>query len=718
MSPEQAHGRPADARSDIFSLGVVLHEAISGRRAFQGDTAAALLSSVLRDDPPALRTLVPGTPRAVERCVARCLEKDPQRRYQNAADLRAALEDAREDLGAPESTGISGSGVATAAAPGQLPRRAPRLFGYVIASLAFGATGFLAAGGLRPAAVLTPSYRPFITEATSAIQPVWSPDGRTLAYLAAIDGQQHIYVRGIDAAQSTLVTKEPVTSTPFWSPDGSRIYFTRASDGHLVSVGAAGGEPQLVAGTVEAKGDDRATRPQGGIRACISPDGRTIVFSRGQAGNIRLWSLDTATGDSRPLEASGIPQTFVNVQGLAFSPNGQTLAALASTTAANQSRGIWLISWPGGSARHLLPDAQYLAAFPSISWMPDNRRVVMSGYPLHGGTSRLLIADTVAATLTPLTGGKDTDGSPSVSPDGSRIAFVSQRSGMDLVQFPVDGGPPEPLLATSRSESYPDRSASGMLAYVTDAAGSPVIRLRSGTDPWARAIGGASERDQDRATQPSEVRLSPDGQRVAVGTYAADHLIWIYPTAGGTPVRLDQESTDQHGPSWSPDGNSIAYRRLLKGNWEIVKAPLGGGPVVRLDVANPGGGATDWSPTGQWIAHQRPEGMQLVSADGATKRVLAGLRSSSFRFSRDGSRLFAVRRGEDQHWELTIWDVAAGRQLRAIALPLASSADLQGLTLSPDDSRIIVGAGTNTSDIWLLEQFEPPSPPWTRWLRW
>jgi Tol biopolymer transport system component len=259
-------------------------------------------------------------------------------------------------------------------------------------------------------------------------------------------------------------------------------------------------------------------------------------------------------------------------------------------------------------------------------------------------------------------------------------------------------------------------SASGLLAYVTDADGYPSVRLRAAADSWSRAL--VEQASSSETPPPGEVRLSPDGRRVAVASYGEKHVIWIYPTAGGTPVRLDSESSEQHGPSWSPDGNWIAYRRLLNGKWSTVKAPLGGGAIVRLDDAIRGSEATDWSPTGQWIANNRPNGLHLLSSDGvAPTRVLTGLNAALFRFSRNGSRLFAVRRGENRRWELTTWDVATGRELRVVALPLASAADVQALALTPDDTRVVVSAGTNTSDIWILERFErPPSTP--RWLRW
>jgi len=711
MSPEQAHGRLADARSDIFSLGVVLYEAISGRTAFAGDSAVALLSAVLRDDPPPLRAVVPSTPRSVERCVMRCLEKDPRRRYQHAADLKVALEDLRDDLAAPEPVHTSTAHAAGAAGTAPIARRLLPPTLYAAAGFAIATLVFIVAGGPRSAAILSPRYRPFITEVTSADYPAWSPDGRTLAYVDQIDGEPQIFVRGVDSARSTPVTKEAVGAPPFWSPDGSRIYFIRARDGNLVSVGAAGGEPQVVAGGERGNGAAGRT----GL-ACISPDGRSIVLARGAVGAVELWVLETSTRVAHVLNFAGMTRPLAIVQALAFSPDGKTLAVVASTTALNQARGVWLIPWPSGSARLVLGDAPYLTSGASIAWMPDNRRLLMSGSPLHGGTSRLLLADTATGTVGLLTGGKDTETSPAISPDATRIAFVTQRSGLDLIQFPIDGGPPEPLLATSRSEFYPDVSASGLLAYITDADGSPAVRLRSAGDTSSRAISGEAG-ELERTGPPGEVRLSPDGQRAAVGTYGTAHLIWIYPTAGGTPVRLDSESTDQHGPSWSPDGNWIAYRRMINGSWSIVKTPLGGGAAMRLDEANPGGAATDWSPDGRWIAHVRQDGMHLISPDGAETRVLAGLRSGAFRFSRDGSRIFAARRGDHPRWELAIWDVAAGRELRVVPLPLSSAADLQWLAVSSDGQHIIVSAGTNTSDVWLLEQFKPPSRWWAHWLR-
>jgi hypothetical protein len=169
--PSKHTATPADARSDVFSLGVVLYEAISGRRAFHGDTTAAFLAAVLRDDPPPLRTIVPTTPRAVERCAMRCMEKDPRRRYQNAADLMVALEDLREDLTTPDSAPASASGTQSAAGSVAIVTRMWPPLLYAAAGLVIGTAVFIYTGALGSSATATPVYRPFITEVTSATNP-------------------------------------------------------------------------------------------------------------------------------------------------------------------------------------------------------------------------------------------------------------------------------------------------------------------------------------------------------------------------------------------------------------------------------------------------------------------------------------------------------------------------------------------------------------------
>jgi Tol biopolymer transport system component len=704
MSPEQVHGRTVDARSDIFSFGVLLYEMLAGRRTFEGDSAAGLLTAVLRDEPPPLRTVNASVPRSIERITARCLEKEPRQRYQSAADLRRALEDARDDLtsvgeGAVPSTSSRQAEAPAAFAPAT-GHGALRPLAWLAIGALLGVVGLLAAGAFAPAVVLAPHHTPFITEQPGARLPAFAPDGRSLAYLADADGGSQLFVRNLDADQPTQLTRGAysVDGGLGWSPDGGRVYFYR--DGHLAAVSIAGGEPAAVA---QGPGDGFA----------VHPDGRSIVFARRRGGLASLSVIDVVSGEERPFDRPGLPTPLITVGSLAFSPDGTQLAMTAGTTA-NTPQGLWVIPWPDGTVRPAFAGAPIdLQTMQDLGWLPDGRRVVLSANPAHELTSRLFIGDTVSGAVQQITVGVNSEVSPSVSPDGSRIAFVSRRLGRDLIALPVDGSSPVPLLQSSRNESFPDMSASGALAYVTDADGWPSVRLRTGTDTWSRRLAR-------NVTNVAQVRLSPDGQRLSVDdTSSAEHAIMIYAVAGGAPLRLDRDSTDQHGASWSPDGNWLAYRRLLGNRWQLVKAPVGGGKAVVLAdfEATSGGGATDWSPSGAWVGHaMEPGGVHLVAADSPARRTLAGPTPAAFRFSRDGARVFAVRRGAGRRWELVTWDVDSGRELRVVALPLAASTEIQGMAISPDESQIIVGAGSPSSDIWLLEAFEPPRPRWRRWL--
>jgi Tol biopolymer transport system component len=391
-----------------------------------------MLSAVLRDDPPPLRTVVPALSRGLERVTARCLQKDLRQRYQSAADLKIALEDARDDLAAAAGTGASAPAPRAVATASVTARRVLPRVGYLTAGAVIGAAALVASGVFRSVVPVTPYYRPFVTEAAAARWPAWSPDGRVLSYVAEVDGRLQVFLRSLEAAQPIQLTREPwpVAARPFWSPDGSRLYFMRNRE--LVSVGIAGGEARVVirdAPVIDSAG-------------AISPDGRTIVFARGSDGFQALWTADTTTGEARPLDREGLPSPIRRVNDVAFSPDGATLGVMLATAAQSGAPGVWLFPWPEGTPHHALADAPYYSgAEQTFSWMPDSRRIVFNASPVHDSASRLFMADTVTGAFHQVTAGASGEHAPFVSPDGARIAFVSMRTGLDLIEFPVDGGP-------------------------------------------------------------------------------------------------------------------------------------------------------------------------------------------------------------------------------------------------------------------------------------
>ena len=189
MSPEQARGKPLDPRTDIFSLGAVLYELASGKHPFPGPSVADVMSAILKDDPPPLEGEI--SP-ALDRIVRRCLEKEPARRFQSAADLAFALE--------------SVSGVSSAAVPVAVsPKPTRRTALWAAGAAAAGALGFGGARWLAPAPALSPRYRVIPTAGERISSAVIHPDGKSVVYVALLDGKPTVFQQDIDAGAPRML---------------------------------------------------------------------------------------------------------------------------------------------------------------------------------------------------------------------------------------------------------------------------------------------------------------------------------------------------------------------------------------------------------------------------------------------------------------------------------------------------------------------------------
>jgi Tol biopolymer transport system component len=688
MSPEQARGRAMDKRTDIWAFGCVLYEMLSGRRAFPGPTVTDTLAAILERQPD-WSALPASTPPAVLQLIRRCLEKDRKLRLRDIGDARAGLDQTATEP--PAIDAAAGTNRRDLKRARWLSAIAGAAVVVALAVAAFAARDLI--GLARPEATIA-RFVPLVVEPADEAHPAWSPDGRSIAYVAQVGNVWQIFTRTLDAAVSTQITSAARNCLrPFWSPDGARIYFISQDD--LFSVGAVGGEPRLVM--------------NGAAAAALSPDGRTLAFLRGPGGRRTLQMAAIDDLKPQPYRTPPFPETFGLSWSLEFSPDGLNLAVLVRRQEGDSyTSELWVLPYPTGAPRRVL-DQIPEAADSRLSWMPDSRHIVWdSRFPDTVG-SHLYVTDTADGTIRQLTASTVDEASPAVSPDGKSIAFATGSDDFDLISIALDGGDIRPLLASARTEMTPAWSPDGkQYAYVTDARGPREIWVRGLDQGWARPL---VARDAARPAALFRPYFSPDGHRIVYEEAAGNHTIRIASVADGRGVPLDVNSTDQHSPAWSPDGNWIAYQRLIEKRWELVKVASSGGVPVRLGAAAAGGGhATAWSPSEQWLAHVRGGALLFTAADGSgTERKVDGPPPAVFGFSRDGSVLYAVRRAPNGAWALVTLDVQSGKTLKTTSLNLPPTAALAGFSLNPDGKSFATATGVPRHDIWLLTGFKPGS---------
>ena len=427
MSPEQAQGKAVDARSDIFALGVVFYEMLTGQRPFRGENPAEILSSIIKDTPDSTSELNPAVPRDLAKLVRRCLAKDPNRRLQSAIDVRNELEETKQEVDSGEIVLTAAPSPTTAAAWTKLLLLAGAAVG--IATIAWIAGTFRTSEEGPP---IVPRFTNPV-QITSAVGvedfPTWSHDGRNLAFEASGD----IWVAPVGTGQPVNRTADHSgrDTVPSWSPDGSQIAFWSERDGGGYFVmSALGGPARKVLSTSRPVGPPQWS--QDGEELAVFPS----RYDGDAERNFQIVSLRT-----RESRRFIVPGATIGRLDLSWSRDGRFMAYVDAVNRSSDLTQLWvfrLVDEQGfavtdGSTKVLSP-----------TWSSDGRQLF---FLTNRGGSMDLWRQSMRPDGTP-------EGDPqsvtagigmrraAFSPDGTKLAYSRGRQVANLWRVPILGDRP------------------------------------------------------------------------------------------------------------------------------------------------------------------------------------------------------------------------------------------------------------------------------------
>ena len=608
-SPEQLRGEPVVIASDVYCLGVLLYELLTGERPFKRVSRSSLEfeRAVLEDDPTMPSKVVRRDPRQarlkgdLDAIVLKAMQKAPERRYRSAAELGA---DVRRHLAGEAVT-------ARHATSAYLLRRWAHRHRVLLWSAGAGSVGGVAfmlalatrngdgAGDrvLRRARIANPQH--FTDDEGLELDPAISPDGKFVAYAAGPSNAMRVYVRPRAGRQSVMVTGSLGGNhrRPRWSPDGTRLLFQAQRAIWVVPV--SGGSP------VQVVAAPRDTTTEGAHSATWSPDGMRLAWV----------ALDTVFTRALRDETPHALATMGIAHSLAWSPDGRWIAAVAG----NGEFVYWSLGNTGPSALYLVSANCERPLCPPVLVVP----------PTSLNTSPEWL-------------------------DAARLVFVSNRDGArDLfgIRIRFDGrldGEPVPLSVGQQMHTVSVAADGRTLAY---------SEFRQSTNIWSLDISSNRPARLANATRITSgqqtiegMDLSRDGKWLAFdANRTGQQDIYVVPSSGGEAEKVIGTPADDFHPTWSPDGQTIAFYTFLDGVRRAATAPARGG---QIRLVHPNGPAREehspvWTGDGLGLVYYRqtdvPYQMYMVRRTNDTtwsdEKALTRHGGSWATFSADGNRM-------------------------------------------------------------------------------